>query len=110
MSKEEGIDPAMQALLSYLSTGEPSDDLTSRIQNRVRAARDKEEWKMIYLKQHSRDETIRREAEAVGESRGRKEGRKEEAETIARSMRERDMDTALIVELTDLSEEEISLL
>ena len=81
---------------------------------------------MIYLKQHSRDETIRKEAEAtgiaigeergiaIGEERGiaigEERGEREQAIRIAKSMKEDGIPEDVISKHTGLSLEEIEAL
>ena len=69
---------------------------------------------MIYLKQHSRDETIRKEAEAtgitIGEERGIAIGEREQTIRIAKSMKEDGIPENEISKHTGLSLEEIEAL
>ena len=69
---------------------------------------------MIYLKQHSRDETIRKEAEAtgiaIGEERGIAIGEREQTIRIAKSMKEDGIPEDVISKYTGLSLEEIEAL
>ena len=125
-SAAETASEDMKALLNYLMTGEATSDLTRRIQKYVVAGRTTGAWKMIYLKQHSRDETIRKEAEAtgiaigeergiaIGEERGiaigEERGEREQAIRIAKSMKEDGIPEDVISKYTGLSLEEIEAL
>ena len=109
-SAAESAPVEMKALLSYLSDGRPASKLTERIQECVEHARAREEWKMIYFEQNSREATIRREGEKIGEERGRKIGEESKAIDIARRMKSRGVDDAEIAEIVGLSVEEIEKL
>jgi predicted transposase/invertase (TIGR01784 family) len=110
----QAASPELCALLDYVDGREATTDFTQRLDHYVKAARSKEDWKVIYLKQHSREETIRREAEARGEERGEKRGisigEDRKASDIARNMKSSGMPASQIAELTGLKPEEVEAL
>ena len=60
----------MQALYRYIMTGQPTDELTRKLQRAVEAGRRNEKWRTEYMKELLHDDDIREE--------GRAEGREEE--------------------------------
>ena len=68
----------MQALYRYIMTGQPTDELTRKLQRAVEAGRRNEKWRTEYMKELLHDDDMREEGRAEGREEGRAEGRDEE--------------------------------
>ena len=65
----------LKALYDYIRTGKVGGELTQRMDQAVRRARENEEWRSEYMKELLHDDDVREEGRAEGRIAGRTEGR-----------------------------------
>ena len=64
-------------MYDYIRTGKVGGELTQRMDQAVRRARENEEWRSEYMKELLHDDDVREEGRAEGRIAGRIEGRTE---------------------------------
>ena len=83
----------------YIMTGQPTDELTRKLQRAVEAGRRNEKWRTEYMKELLHDDDIREEGRAEGREEGRAEGRDEERANTEREKARADALEARVREL-----------
>lgn len=73
-SDPEKIPENLRELYDYIRTGKVGGDLTRRMDEAVRRARENEEWRSEYMKELLHDDDIREEGRAEERAEGRAEG------------------------------------
>ena len=80
------ISDKLLSFLEYLRTHVPTDDFTSRIEQRVDAAKSKREWRSDYMTLQEHYDIERAEGLAEGLAKGRTEGRDNALVDVIRNM------------------------
>ena len=83
----------------YIMTGQPTDELTRKLQRAVEAGRRNEKWRTEYMKELLHDDDMREEGRAEGREEGRAEGRDEERANTEREKARADALEARVREL-----------
>ena len=79
----------------YIMTGQPTDELTRKLQRAVEAGRRNEKWRTEYMKELLHDDDMREEGRAEGRDEERANTEREKARADALEARVRELEAII---------------
>ena len=79
----------------YIMTGQPTDELTRKLQRAVEAGRRNEKWRSEYMKELLHDDDMREEGRAEGRDEERANTEREKARADALEARVRELEAII---------------
>lgn len=98
----DDVSEELKAFLKYVASGMPENDLSWRIEDRVRKVKSNEEWEVEYMTLEQKYREIREESLEEGIEKGRADERKD----IALNAIKQGVSKEMILQIMDLNEEQ----